>query len=128
MGYTDHRRFPDFTPISPTRSFTAAIDALLVSHFHLDHCGALPYLTEQCGYAGPIVMSEPTRALCPVLLEDYRRITVERKGEQGFFTQSMIEASMRKGNYWIAVQSFILISQFKRSPFIRASGWVRISR
>ncbi len=33
---------------------------------HLDHCGALPYLTEQVGYSGPIIMTAPTRALLPL--------------------------------------------------------------
>ncbi len=38
------------------------------SHFHLDHCGALPYFTEMCGYEGPIYMTHPTKAICPILL------------------------------------------------------------
>lgn len=38
------------------------------SHFHLDHCGALPYFTEMCGYDGPIYMTHPTKAICPILL------------------------------------------------------------
>ena len=41
---------------------------LLSSHFHLDHCGALPYFTEMCGYDGPIYMTHPTKAICPILL------------------------------------------------------------
>lgn len=40
----------------------------LSSHFHLDHCGALPYFTEMCGYTGPIYMTQPTKAICPILL------------------------------------------------------------
>ena len=31
---------------------TSKIDILLITHFHLDHCGALPYLTEVIGYDG----------------------------------------------------------------------------
>ncbi len=38
------------------------------SHFHLDHCGALPYFTEMCGYNGPILMTHPTKAISPILL------------------------------------------------------------
>ena len=38
------------------------------SHFHLDHCGALPYFSEMCGYDGPIYMTHPTKAICPILL------------------------------------------------------------
>jgi integrator complex subunit 11 len=41
-------------------------------------------------------MTHPTRAICPLLLEDYRKITVDRKGEQNFFTQADIRSCMRK--------------------------------
>lgn len=40
----------------------------LTSHFHLDHCGALPYFSEMVGYDGPIYMTHPTKAICPILL------------------------------------------------------------
>lgn len=96
MGYNDARRFPDFTYISKTGRFTEILDAVIITHFHLDHCGALPFFTEMCGYDGPIYMTHPTKAICPILLEDYRKITVERKGETNFFTSSMIKRCMRK--------------------------------
>jgi integrator complex subunit 11 len=31
------------------------LDVMLLSHFHLDHCGAIPFLTEKAKYKGPIV-------------------------------------------------------------------------
>ncbi len=55
MGYNDDRRFPDFSYVTPGavvgagpdgESLTDHIDFVIVSHFHLDHCGALPYMTE----------------------------------------------------------------------------------
>lgn len=78
MGYNDERRFPDFKYIGPDAS--SRIDAVIISHFHLDHCGALPAFTELHGYDGPIYMTYPTRAIVPILLEDYRKIMVERHG------------------------------------------------
>ncbi|KAM6191643.1 integrator complex subunit 11 isoform 2-T4 [Sarcoramphus papa] len=65
-------------------------------HFHLDHCGALPYFSEMVGYDGPIYMTHPTKAICPILLEDYRKITVDKKGETNFFTSQMIKDCMKK--------------------------------
>lgn len=96
MGYQDNRRFPDFSYISKTGNYTDILDAVIISHFHLDHCGALPFFTEMCGYDGPIYMTHPTKAICPILLEDYRKITVERKGETKFFTSDMIKNCMKK--------------------------------
>lgn len=98
MGYEDARRFPDFSFITPSGNFSEVIDAVLISHFHLDHCGALPYFTEICGYDGPIYMTHPTRAICPILLEDFRKLAVERKGEaaSSFFTSQNIRDCMAK--------------------------------
>ncbi|KAI7907939.1 beta-lactamase-like protein [Cokeromyces recurvatus] len=96
MGYQDMRRFPDFSYISKTGNYTDILDAVIISHFHLDHCGALPFFTEMCGYDGPIYMTHPTRAICPLLLEDYRKIAVERKGDTNFFTSAMIKSCMKK--------------------------------
>lgn len=96
MGYQDERRFPDFNYLSKTGNYTDVLDAVIISHFHLDHCGALPFFTEMCGYDGPIYMTHPTRAICPILLEDYRKITVERKGETKFFTSNDIKNCMKK--------------------------------
>jgi integrator complex subunit 11 len=98
MGYNDERRFPDFSYISRYGRLTDYLDCVIISHFHLDHCGALPYFSEMVGYDGPIYMTHPTKAICPILLEDYRKITVERKGEKesNFFTSQHIKECMKK--------------------------------
>lgn len=96
MGYNDDRRFPDFSYINKNGPLTDFLDCIIISHFHLDHCGALPYMSEMVGYEGKIFMTHPTKAICPIMLEDYRKITVDRKGEQNFFTSEMIKACMKK--------------------------------
>lgn len=96
MGYNDERRFPDFTFITQNGALTEHIDCVIISHFHLDHCGALPFMTEMVGYSGPIYMTHPTKAICPILLEDMRKVSVERKGETNFFTSQMIKDCMKK--------------------------------
>ena len=91
MGYNDARRFPDFSFVSQSGNFTQALSAVIITHFHLDHCGALAHFTEMRGYDGPVYMSHPTKAIVPILLEDYRKITVERKGflhSRPFFSPS----------------------------------------
>lgn len=46
-----------------------SIDAVVLSHAHIDHCGRLPVLIQQ-GYHGPIYTHQATADLLPVMLED----------------------------------------------------------
>jgi metallo-beta-lactamase family protein len=52
------------------------IDAVLLSHAHIDHCGNLPNLVRQ-GFAGPIYCTPATRALTGVMLGDAAKIHEE---------------------------------------------------
>ena len=96
MGFSDDRRFPDFAYVTTDEPLTEHIDCVIISHFHLDHCGALPFMTEMVGYNGPIYMTVPTKAIAPILLEDMRKVAVDKKGEQNFFTSAMIKDCMKK--------------------------------
>lgn len=78
MGHTDRRRFPDFSLLGPG-PYTGLIDCVVISHFHMDHCGALPYFTEKCGYTGPVFMTCPTKEVLPILLGDYCKVYNERE-------------------------------------------------
>jgi len=46
-----------------------SLDAVVVSHAHLDHCGFVPFLFKH-GYRGPVYCSEPTLPLMTLLLFD----------------------------------------------------------
>ncbi|MBL8865879.1 MAG: MBL fold metallo-hydrolase [Planctomycetia bacterium] len=52
------------------------LDAVIVSHAHIDHCGNLPTLTRR-GYTGPIYCTPPTRDLLRVMLRDSAKIQEE---------------------------------------------------
>ena len=41
-------------------------------------------------------MTQPTKAIAPILLEDMRKVAVDRKGETNFFTSQMIKDCMKK--------------------------------
>lgn len=46
------------------------IDAVIISHAHLDHCGAVPILCKY-GYDGPVYCTEPTFPIMISVLQDY---------------------------------------------------------
>ena len=56
-----------------------ALDAVVISHAHLDHCGFLPFLFKY-GYDGPVYCSAPTSSLMTLLQLDYLDVA----NKQGF--------------------------------------------
>ncbi|MEE4216623.1 MAG: MBL fold metallo-hydrolase, partial [Xanthomonadales bacterium] len=57
----------------------AEIDAVVLSHAHLDHCGRLPLLVKR-GYHGPVFAQEATCELTAILLADAAHLA-ERDAE-----------------------------------------------
>lgn len=51
------------------------IDILLVSHFHLDHAAALPYLLEKTDFKGRVFMTHPTKSIYKLILLDYVKVS-----------------------------------------------------
>ena len=47
----------------------STVKALIVTHVHIDHVGRIPYLLA-AGFTGPIICSEPSAKLLPIVLED----------------------------------------------------------
>jgi metallo-beta-lactamase family protein len=65
-------------PISP-----AAIDAVVLTHAHLDHCGYLPRLVAD-GFRGRIFCTPATKDLCGLVLPDSAHIQEEDAREANF--------------------------------------------
>lgn len=65
QGYKELRlRNWNKLPINPTE-----IDAVVLTHAHIDHTGYLPLLAKN-GFKGPIYSTAATKALCSILLPD----------------------------------------------------------
>ncbi|HIH25052.1 TPA: beta-CASP ribonuclease aCPSF1, partial [Candidatus Woesearchaeota archaeon] len=66
------------------------LDAIILSHAHLDHCGFIPYLFK-FGYRGPIYCTEPTRDIMALLQLDLIKIARDRDKEPIYSTDEVKE-------------------------------------
>lgn len=57
------------------------IRALVATHVHIDHVGRIPYLLA-AGFKGPILCSEPSARLLPIVLEDAFKLGFSRDQRQ----------------------------------------------
>lgn len=57
------------------------IKALVATHVHIDHVGRIPYLLA-AGFKGPILCSEPSAKLLPIVLEDAFKLVFSRDQKQ----------------------------------------------
>ena len=64
------------------------IDAVVVTHAHLDHSGFVPYLFRH-GYEGPVYCTEPTRDLMVLLQFDYIDVLVKDGKEPAYSEQDV---------------------------------------
>lgn len=55
------------------------LDAVVITHAHLDHCGLVPLLYKY-GYRGPVYVAKPTRELMALMLRDYIEVSL-REGK-----------------------------------------------
>ncbi len=59
------------------------LDAIVLSHAHLDHCGLIP-LIYKYGFRGPVYLTEPTRDLMALLAIDYIDVCQREHKEQPY--------------------------------------------
>ncbi|MCE4625292.1 MAG: beta-CASP ribonuclease aCPSF1 [Desulfurococcales archaeon] len=90
---------PEAFPYFYTSEFRIEdLDAVVITHAHLDHIGMLPLLFKY-GYRGPVYMTEPTRDIAILVLQDYIELA-RREGRDPPYTLKDIETML---NYTITV-------------------------
>src|SRR5271170_6137921 len=65
-----------------------SLDAVVVTHAHLDHCGLIPVLLKY-GYKGPIYCTAPTRDLMTLMLLDAIKV-VNQEARKGLYDSSHV--------------------------------------
>jgi KH/beta-lactamase-domain protein len=69
------------------------LDAVIISHAHLDHCGFVPFLYKY-GYDGPVYCSEPTSVLMTLLQLDYLDVASKEGGYPPYDQKDVREVVM----------------------------------
>ncbi len=91
VRYSGSRPLPDLSLLHDTR-----VDAILLTHAHMDHTGGLPVLAEACAGA-PVFATPPTIDLVGILLRDSLRLmnSPERESEVPLYTERQVEQLLR---------------------------------
>lgn len=71
------------------------IDLLLISHFHLDHCGGLPWFLNKTQFKGRVFMTYATKAIYRWLLSDYIKVS-NVAVEDLLYTENDLDATMNR--------------------------------
>ncbi|CAD7705383.1 unnamed protein product, partial [Ostreobium quekettii] len=70
----------------------SCVDVCLVTHFHLDHCAAVPFLIGHTDFKGRVFMTHPTKAIYRTLLTDF--LKVSQGGENQLYTEDDLNNSI----------------------------------
>ena len=81
-GIEQGRDFSEASAHEPFRYEVKTIDALVLTHAHLDHVGRIPKLVKD-GFVGKIYMTPPTRDLAELILRDSVGILGEEAARRG---------------------------------------------
>jgi len=118
----------------------AAIDAVVLTHAHVDHCGYLPAIVRD-GFRGPIYCTTDTADLVRILLPDSARLAEEEArfaNRKGYSRHRPALPLFTEDDAEIALQSLVTVPfgeehggggwsfRFGRAGHILGSAWARI--
>lgn len=93
MHLHDSNLYPDYTPLQEMGITFEDIDALLVTHAHLDHTGSVPYVAQQCPKLS-IFATEATKSLMKSLLHDTVRLNKHEDCSFDLYTDEQVQRTL----------------------------------
>ena len=118
----------------------ASIDAVILTHAHVDHCGYLPALVRD-GFSGPVYCSPDTASLVGIVLPDSGRLAEEEAryaNRKGFSKHHPALPLFTEEDAMTALASLVAVPfgeehhgggwsfRFGRAGHILGSAWVQI--
>ena len=89
-GYSGIASLPYFDEVD-----LSTVDAMLVTHFHLDHCAAVPFVVGHTNFRGRILMTHPTKAIFAMLMSDF--VKLQKGGDSdALFVEKDVQAAMQR--------------------------------
>ncbi|MCS7118582.1 MAG: beta-CASP ribonuclease aCPSF1 [Archaeoglobaceae archaeon] len=85
ISETPYLYLPEVQPLD-------SLDAVVITHAHLDHCGLVPLLYK-FNYKGPIYVTPPTRDLMVLLQLDF--IEVAGREKEAIYTSAMVREALK---------------------------------
>lgn len=85
VSETPYLYLPEVQPLD-------SIDAVVITHAHLDHCGLVPLLYK-FNYNGPIYVTPPTRDLMVLLQLDF--IEVAEREKEAIYSSAMVREALK---------------------------------
>ncbi|GAA5833228.1 hypothetical protein JCM9279_001462 [Rhodotorula babjevae] len=101
----------------------STVDAILITHFHLDHAASLTYVMEKTNFKegkGVVYMSHPTKAVYRYLMSDFVRVSTAGS-DDNLFTEAEMIASFNE------IQSFDFEQEILLPPSDTSSASVRFT-
>ncbi|GAA5863229.1 hypothetical protein JCM3774_000821 [Rhodotorula dairenensis] len=101
----------------------STVDAILITHFHLDHAASLTYVMEKTNFKegnGVVYMSNPTKAVYRYLMSDFVRVSTAGS-DDNLFTETEMMASFNQ------IQSFDFEQEILLPPSSTSSASVRFT-
>lgn len=75
----------------------STVDAMLITHFHLDHSAAMPYVVGHTSFQGTILMTHATKAITATLLRDFVKVSKGGDGVQGgLYSDADLDAALER--------------------------------